>query len=394
MTTELVKFNDIVKNAPEILEQNKLSVTKAQEARLNLLYRIQDNGMNNELDESCNSYMVKAKKTLEIINEKRKPLTQLFDAFKKEFTQIEGELSDGIEEIRNKRNEYAKSKLEAQRKREEEAAKKKLIEDEKINLQQAIELSLSDFINSKLNAEFKRLSDAFNSMQLSNIESKSDLISRATIILRDDSYNNFTCTISSILLSPEMKKQIKESVMKDKFQFYTETYKIEMAEFKRSLLDKVPSKRAELEQIAEAEKNNAEIAKQLMEAKKQREADEAARLEKEAEDRKIAAELEAANKANEQKMLNLFENAEATVTGEKVQERTGYNIIVGHAAGWVLIFQQWFELEGKNLSTDAIEKKTMKQMKTICENHAHKTGTKIQSQYIKYEEIVKIRVNK
>ncbi|MBK7883038.1 MAG: hypothetical protein IPJ81_03900 [Chitinophagaceae bacterium] len=53
------------------------------------------------------------------------------------------------------------------------------------------------------------------------------------------------------------------------------------------------------------------------------------------------------------------------------------------------IFAMWFEKEGKNLPIDKIGNTKLDQMKAWAEKHAFKTGTKIESKFIKYEESFK-----
>lgn len=89
-------------------------------------------------------------------------------------------------------------------------------------------------------------------------------------------------------------------------------------------------------------------------------------------------------------MDSMFDNVEQTARPEsKAQVRSGYNIAVTHPAGWVTIFQLWFEKEGKNLGVDVLGRKSLNQMKGWAEKHALKDGEKITSPYVKYEETFK-----
>ena len=85
----------------------------------------------------------------------------------------------------------------------------------------------------------------------------------------------------------------------------------------------------------------------------------------------------------------MFETEAATADIQVAEARQGYDIIVVHQAGWVQIFQLWFEQEGKNLPIDKIGNTKLDQMKSWAEKQAHKTGTKIESKFLKYEETFK-----
>jgi len=396
MSEELIKFTEL-SNVPQILEANKLSVTNAKNAGLNLINKIDENGMTEEIDQECNNFLVKCKKTVEAINEKRKPITSILTAISKEFTSLEAELDPKRPEsvyfkIQAYRNKHATEKLEMQRKKEEAAQLKRDKENEKIELREKIEVALSDFINNIMDKAFLELQGIFNSITLENINDNVKLIEAANVLLTDAMINELTFQIPTKYLIPEEKKAVKNEVFIHNIDKYKAMFKAEMTDFKKALIDRIPSKKTELEAIAKAEKDNAELAKQLQEAKEKREKAEKEKAEKEALERKEKAENEAKAKAEESKMQTLFEQTSETVSADgNTPERTGYNMVVTHPSAFMQIFALWFEHEGKNLGIDAIEKKTIKMMKTFCEKFAHTNDVKIESKLIKYEEIVKVR---
>ena len=78
------------------------------------------------------------------------------------------------------------------------------------------------------------------------------------------------------------------------------------------------------------------------------------------------------------------DNADATVV--KPEVRQGYEIEVTGPAGWMQIFQQWFNETGKSLDNDKISGTKMETMKTFCEKLAHKDESKkIVSNFIVYQ---------
>jgi len=394
MTTELAKFHEIIAPAPVLLEKSAERVEKAKEYGFQLLSKIEQKGMNEEMDREANDYLVKVRKTSELINEQRKPITQLLDQIKKNFTSLEAELSPKAEGgiyalVQAHRDTYAKKKLEEQRKREEEALRKKAIEDEKVHVREEIETKLADYFIDHLRAKKEELYTIFNETTLEKFDECKESISSFSEKYSDGHYKAFTTTAHTIYLTSEEKTKIKAEVMEEKHAGYTAAFQSEIKEVKKSLWDMLPSKKAELKAIAEA---NAEEAERLQKEKQDREQKERERLAKEAEERRQQEEQAARTRKEEASMNNLFNaTADSQDQDSPTQERTGYNIIVTHPAGYVQIFQFWFEDEGSNLSMEAIEKRTVKQMKAHCEKIAHKTGEKIQSPYIRYEEIVKTK---
>jgi len=85
-------------------------------------------------------------------------------------------------------------------------------------------------------------------------------------------------------------------------------------------------------------------------------------------------------------MNNLFEAASEAVVPSSAQVKNSLKIKVTNPAGYMQIFQVWFEREGKGLTGEQIEKKTIGQMVAFCEKTAMKDGEIINSTFIKYEE--------
>jgi hypothetical protein len=133
---------------------------------------------------------------------------------------------------------------------------------------------------------------------------------------------------------------------------------------------------------AEIERLNAERI--------QREKDEAIKMEIEAEEqRKLAAEQVEMERASGNAQLLFNQVADTAVTGPAPEIRSGFEITVIHPAGWVEIFQFWFQREGCKMGPEEMGKKSLNQMKTFVEGVAKKTGEKIESRFLKYETSTK-----
>ena len=164
---------EIFQQAPLVLKRNQESSAKALAAGSALLNTIQAEGMSDALDDACNDYLVKLKKSLVLMNDRRKPITQIMDEFKKYFTSEEAKIDTEGEiytAIQNFRNKYAEKK-----------AKKVMVEEkqrrEKLELdeQKKHELNEKKAIKEKIEQAFNKF-DQFSDerkQQLRNIFAES-----------------------------------------------------------------------------------------------------------------------------------------------------------------------------------------------------------------------------
>lgn len=398
MTQEIAKFQEVISPAPAILEQSTARVEKAKEAGLQLLAKIEKEGMGEQMDQAANEYLGKVKKTHSLMNAARTPITQLLDQVKKRFTELEAELAPktagGIySQVQAHRDAFAKQKLEEQRKREEEARRTKAIADEKVKVTADIENKFAEYFIDHLASKKDELQMVFNSATLDKFEDYKEAIKTYPEQYFDKHLAAFDVTVHSIYLTAEQIGDIKAEVISDKITQYRADFKSSIYDLKKELWDKLASKKTELEAISKAELEDKAEADRLKKEQLDREKKEKERLAKEAEEKRLAESKSAEAKKEEGTMDNLFNATTDSQSADgPTQERTGYNITVTHPAGYVPIFQLWYQHEGSQLSTDDIEKRTVKQMKTFCEKLAHKNDEKIQSPYIKYEEVVKTRV--
>jgi len=214
-----------------------------------------------------------------------------------------------------------------------------------------------------------------------------------------------------------------QPMLVDDYDGFSKDYQIQISALKHSLISRLESKKAELEeaekQRIEAEKAekarqealakaNSEKEKRAL-AEKQRlareqEEKERLRLENErvireqAERDKQQAEGERLKKEAEDKIASDKAAKDAEILFDSVTEsvsspaapasRSGFSIKVLHQAGWVEMFTFWYRKEGVTSTLAELEKKTLKQIKTFCEKAA-KEGEMIESKHLKYEAEVK-----
>lgn len=393
---EIVKveeFTSIIQTAPYALEKNKISVSKCNEAGQTLLDTIEASGMTDELDEEVSKYLNKVSATVKNMNERRKPLTQLFDNVRKVFTELEG----GIDPkkagsipflLQDARNKYAAKKMAEERRRQEEIRRIQNIENEKRTYRSDIEVEYYNHFNSYLSTQIESLNSTFNSITLDSFEVKSNAIKEWPLSYAEAHFNSLVSKVRFVFISELEAAEIRNSVKSGLFDKYKEQYLFEMEDCRRECVDKLLSKKRELQELEELRKTNAEAA-----LKAEKERVERERVEKE------KRELEAKRKEEEERqrqtatiqsatMDSLF-SAQATViptTKVKVTEK----IEILSQQGALECLQMWWLREGQALSIPDLEKIFKKQI-TFCEKLANKDDERITSKFIRYVEDVKAK---
>ena len=435
------KSATVFQSAPQILIANKERTEKAITVGKNILASIREHGMTPELDTRAMSYLANISKAVKEMKEGRSEVTQIMDALKKMYTEIESQL-DGKKTgsipalIQSERDAYVKKCAEEKARKEKEAAdaeaKAKEAIDIKFHMINEYRSQFAEYISGKK----QKLAASFNAITLNDFTEK------------EEKLNALKFTWSFEVASPnwpdyikynnvEEIKAISKAAITEAEKGIYEQYMSEMSTFKTELIDKLPSKKSELieskrladeQQKLKAEQEAAELKRQeeiskanaaqkkkleaqavidrdneakrneeirLQQEKsaadqKERELAEAKKLEEETAAAKLKAEQEAEiSKQGEHTMAMFEKEAAISEFNESPDTRQGYDLIVLHAAAYVQIFQFWFEAEGKNLPMDKMGNTKLDQMKGYCEKVAHKSGTMIDSKFMKYEPTFK-----
>lgn len=431
----------VFNQAPEILTNNQIRVTKAVEVGEKILEAIEANGgqLDADLDARAMNYLNKCSAAVTELKNGRAPVTQIMDELKKMYTTLENTIDvkkDGTiaAQIQKYRNEYA-AKLAAEKKRKEEEAQRKLdTENEKIDIRAHVEnqinLSYGQYL---LNAK-QKLQNKFNGATLDDIDEIRTGLEQYEPELKETSY------MAMVLPKPPIMRyhtadelvNIQNTILAEKYSDQRGNYIAEMTMKRDEIIDLLPSKKTELLELkrladeAEAlrienERKEAERKQALAEAdakekkrlekeqEKQREAEkkEAERLENERQqalkDQKAREDAEAQRLLDEQqlqqekdeqavemkasgdKTMAMFDKeAEVAEHKDAPATRQGFDIVVGHAAGYVQLFTLWFDKVGKDLPLEKLGKTSLDQMKSWAEKHAHKTSEKIDSKFLEY----------
>ena len=396
-STALVKQENIqaiVQSAPKAYETGKISHDKCLEFGNALLKKIEENGgLNDELDAQVADYLVRVGTTLKKINDTRTPVTRLFDDIKKVFTALENDIDKtkiGTLPFRLQalRNAYAKQKFEeAEKKRKEEEARQRAIAVKNQYIQD-VKNDYRRLISEAISNSCKTLMDLDNNVTLENYQKTYDFVDDFQIELPLEWYKELKHTIGipNIPISIDELRQIEIDVKNELYKEFSEQYLYEIESTKVYVLERLPSKKMNLEKMAKADAEEAARMKEAMEANK---AKEAARMEQERKARELEQQqkAEAAQQANE--MNSLFAMAEAAQPVAKTSVKVTKKIEIVNANGIVPIINMWFAREGVNLELEELCKIFKKQI-TFCEKLA-KEDVFIEDKNIRYVDDVKAK---
>ena len=399
MATELIKIDEvksILSSFPDTIGKNSSSVKKCNEAGQALLDTIEGEGMNETIDQAAADYLKKVNVTLKNMDERRKPITQIFDKVRSFFTSQEKEIDPKDSttipgKLVVKRNEYAKYKYEEEQRRKKEAEQRARIETEKANYQQTIENSLLSYFNQYLSSKVSELQGIFSNLTHENFDRE---VIGITVFQTDypkSHFDKFSADSATYYISQETKKEIRRNILQGRYEQLAQQYKAKILNVKQDLIDRIPSKRNELAELEQLRLANAEAAAKAEELRKQREIEATAKRMEEIKREEEAAKQEAALKAQQSTIGSLFAGAAASVAPPPTNAKVKEKIVIVNLQGYLEVFQMWWLNEGQSLPVEELEK-IFKKMITYCEKQANSKDQKhIESQFIRYEADVKAK---
>lgn len=382
----------IVSAAPQSYQENRLSREKCIEAGEAILKNILADGMTDELDQQAAQYIEKARKTVRKMNERRSPVTKLFDDIRREFTVMENAIdptkADTIPyKLQQHRNQFAAKKRAEEEERRRREYKRQQAEAARAKMQQDIEEDFKQQFNALLNKASNELSAIDGAITLDNYEASFKQIKDcSTKLPADFLYNLHTyIRIPAGVTVDEIRKaeiETKERLAKQ----FKEQYEFEVDSTKQYIIDRLPSKKANLERMAQASAEEAARIKAEMEARQRKEAElqEAERRRKEEEEKQKA---EMARQQSE--MESLFGQQAVVSSGYQPKVKVAKKINLLNPEGIMPILSMWWSKEGCHLSVEELSKMFKKQI-TFCEKLA-KEGTYIKDGSIAYVEDVKAK---
>lgn len=390
----------IAQTAPEVYKSNTTSCQKCTDFGKKLLAQIKANGMNDELDMQCATYINKARNTVKKMNTNRSAITKLFDHIRSEFTGMENAIdpnkTDSIPyQIQQARNAYAAKKREEEERKRREEMMRQQREQALVRYKAEVEDGFKRQFNVYTTNATNELTKLNSSLTLENYEAQSKIIREYPVTLPA----NYIDRLKSTILIPipaeiaDMRDQlpgIRSSILSKLMQQFHEQFQFEVGEYRDNILDMLPSKKAELERMQKADKEEkARMAAKL----KAQEETEAKRIEKE---RKRKEEEEAAKKKMQQEAsdVNSLFAGQAIVTPEGYRSKTSIKkrLVFHDAQGVLAAVSMWWSKEGQFMSVEELTKIFKKQI-TFCEKVANDKAQPefISSTSVSYEEEVKAK---
>jgi hypothetical protein len=366
-----------VATLPEILALNKELAEKAEAACQPALEKVKaidlqavDAVEMDAVDVELNELQVRAKAALTKAKARREPYTQFFDQVRSLFTTEEKRFTDLDGQLKGHRDAWAKEKgrraAEAERLRQLELEKKR----EAIDLRARIKNALVTQFTHQLAGEVKEVQKKFYAVSLDSMDLFENNLKGYEPMYTDQQYGHLTISLltSSRYLDATEVATIKQEVVTECLQVFQEQYASAMVAERERIIELIPSRRRELEEIAAG---NAQAAKEAEERQRQeqeaaakaladQQAEQAARIEQE----KAAANMNAA--------FDIAATATPTPT-QAAGTRVKKKIIANTHAAWAAIMQLWVSkaMPGTDLAT--LEKK-LGFMRTFAEKWINDTG--------------------
>ncbi|WP_288717558.1 hypothetical protein [uncultured Duncaniella sp.] len=386
----------IAQSAPDTYNTNALSSQRCADYGEKLLAEIQRGGMTDALDKQCADYIDKSRRTLKAMNERRSPITKLFDQIRSEFTGMENAIDPTKKDtvpykIQQTRNAYAaKKREEAERARQEEMRRQQ--REQALNrYKQESEDDYRRQFDNLVTEKINELTSLNKSLTVENYDEVCNKIKGFNITLGNEWFQQCQCHAHKPYeVTDAEANEIRQSILNRLSKQFKEQFQAEVGEYRDTITDALPSKKKELERMAKA---NAEAQARIKAELEAREAAETRRLDEERrrkeEEAKAAKQVQ--QSANE--MDGLFaQNAVATPVGYQPKTSVKQKIVCANADGILAAVSMWWSKEGQFLPIEELSKIFKKQL-TFCEKVANDKDNPefINSPFVRYEEEVKAK---
>ena len=387
----------IAQNAPQMYSDCKNSHDKCLAAGQALIAKINAAGgkLNDELDQECATYIERVKKTLKKMNDARSPLTKMLDEFKTVFTTMENDVnvtkgSTIPAQVQALRNAFAAEKHAEEERRRQEEYRRLQAENVRKSFRVSVEEEYRRFFDASVNAAISGLSDINSGITLENYIEALAKVQQYDCSLPADWCTRWSSTLRlPFEINKEECKQIMAEVKASLEPQFKEQYTFEVEADRDNLLNRLPSKKRELEAIAKASAEEAERRREEIAA---REAEEARRKEAERQAREEEERKRAEVAKQNSEMEGLFEQAAASTQTYIPKTSVKKKVNVLNVEGFSVIFSLWWAQVGYHLSMDELAK-TFKTQITYCEKVANDKANPffLESEHIEYVDEVKAK---
>lgn len=388
----------IAQSAPQIYKDNTTSSERCTEYGQKLLAQIKANGMTDELDQQCANYINKARNTVKKMNTNRSAITKIFDQIRSEFTGMENSVDPAKTgsipyQIQQERNAYAARKREEEERRRREEIARQQREQALSRYKQDVEDDYMSQFNQYITETINAIAALNTGLTLDNFDTQCQAIRQYPTALPQQWIDGLRSGVripSELADMTDHLNQVRSSILAEFAPRFAEQYCFEVADYRDSIIDILPSRKLELEHMAKAgEEEKARLAAE----RRAREQAEAARVEAE---RRRKEEEEAARKrmqAEAAELGGLFsQQAVLSAAGYQPKASVKKRIVFRDSQGVIAAVSFWWSKEGQYLPVDELAKIFKKQI-TYCEKAANDKSHPefITSSSVSYEEEVKAK---
>lgn len=361
----------------------------------NRLLAIAEQGMNDDVDKSLENYIDKTRKTVALMNDRRKPVTQLFDRIRSGFTQLETAIDPKVagtpaNKAQKLRDQYARKKYEEEERRRREAERMAQVERDKASYLEACEKEIYGFFNQRTNQAINRLISLNSSLTYSNFDEVSAQIDSfdCKFPVKDISGYTFGVMLPSSLSMEEVKAIQKKAL--DKGFALSEQYEFDVQSQKDSIMQLLPSKYNELQAIERQKKVDAQVAAVREAEMKRKEKEEQERKEKERKAEEERKQQEEELKKSQESVESLFATTASTVSVPQKKVKVKKMVRVKNPKGYADLFNYWWIGEGQYLTKEELEKVFKKQI-SFAEKAANQNNDFIKSENLEYVDEIKAK---
>lgn len=385
-------MREIMQAAPQCYELNRTSRDNCVNFGQNILHAIHQQGMDDELDKQAAAFIEKARRTVKVMNERRSPVTKLFDQVRAAYTAVENEIDPTKTgtigyQLQQLRNHYAAKKRAEEEKRLREEMERRQAEEAarkfRMDVEDDFKQKFQDLVNSTLN----KITEVDNNLTLENYDNSLALL-RSIKATTEDCVPAWIETLHTSRLIPmgikvaDVEKEIKQKLCKQ----FCDQYLSEVGDTVDYTIDRLPSKKANLERMAKADAEEAARIKAEMEARQKAEAE---RMEKERAAREAEEKRKAEMERGAAEIKSLFDG-QAAVAGYQPKTKVTKKINLLNPEGIMPILSLWWSKEGCTLTVEELAKMFKKQI-TFCEKLANKEDIFVKNESVEYVDEVKAK---
>lgn len=398
ISTAVTVFQPTTPQEVSLAEKSHLQNTSSHDRCLargqQLLSQVKTEGMSDALYVDLMEYLRITKITITKMNERRKPVTQVLDIIKKVYTTLENEISIDKSgtipyQIQQLCNNWAAKKHEEEERRKRAEAARIARENAKARYASDVREDYARQFNALINRSINELSDMDRSISLENFAAISAKVqSYPCEIPADWCAGVVSNAYRPAELTPDECRAIQTQVMSEIAGSMKEQFIFEITGTRDDILDRLPSKKKELQRMAQASAEEAARIKAEMEAKERAEAarKEAERLESEKQE---AAKAKLS--AEKQEMDSLFGPAMLDPSANLPKAQVKKKVVISSVDDIMRIVAFWWAQEGCNKSLDELSKEFRKQI-TFANTVANAKDNQMFINGLSYEDEVKAKI--